>query len=74
MREVLSDTELDKWLATTIEPDTRVLAVCAHDDYCIEPAVNRCACCELCYCDNHTTASLLCIGCEDWCETQEAMA
>lgn len=45
-----------------------VLAVCCRDDYCIGAAVNRCPCCELTYCDDHTHESGLCLDCEAWCE------
>ena len=74
MREVLSDTELDRWLATTMEPDTRVLAMCGADDYCVTTPSLRCPCCEQMVCEDHAAASGLCLCCEDWCETQEAMA
>ena len=48
------------------------LAVCSRDDYCVDPALNRCPCCELMYCDKHFAAEGLCLDCQDWCARQEA--
>jgi len=61
-----------EWLVTPVEPDARVLSMCCHDDYCVGAVTTRCPCCELTFCDNHTAASLLCLGCDDWCERQDA--
>lgn len=73
-RRLYTETELQDWLRYQPEPDARVVAVCALDDYCVNTPSLRCPCCEQMVCDDHAAASLLCLACEDWCERQGEMA
>jgi hypothetical protein len=63
-----------EWLVTPAVPETRVLAVCQVDDYCIDWPQYVCLLCGKRCCAAHTDTDGFCRWCSGYIERNEEAA